>query len=58
MWAPNIADFSKDYHVFALDVMGQPSKSIAMIEVRSPSAPWRSCLASAERRSPWFRPFS
>jgi pimeloyl-ACP methyl ester carboxylesterase len=28
MWAPNIADFSKDYRVFAVDVMGQPSKSI------------------------------
>jgi len=28
MWAPNIADFSKDYRVYAVDVMGQPSKSI------------------------------
>jgi pimeloyl-ACP methyl ester carboxylesterase len=28
MWAPNIADFSKDYLVYAIDVMGQPSKSI------------------------------
>jgi pimeloyl-ACP methyl ester carboxylesterase len=28
MWVPNIADFSKDYRVYAIDVMGQPSKSI------------------------------
>jgi hypothetical membrane protein len=28
MWAPNIADFSKDYRVYAIDVMGQPSRSI------------------------------
>ena len=27
MWWPNIAAFSKDYRVFAIDVMGQPSKS-------------------------------
>jgi len=28
MWSPNVADFSKDYRVYALDVMGQPGKSI------------------------------
>ena len=28
MWLPNIADFSKNYRVFAIDVMGQPGKSI------------------------------
>jgi pimeloyl-ACP methyl ester carboxylesterase len=28
MWAPNIADLSRDYRVYAIDVMGQPSKSI------------------------------
>jgi pimeloyl-ACP methyl ester carboxylesterase len=28
MWAPNIAAFSKDYRVYAVDVMGQPGKSI------------------------------
>jgi pimeloyl-ACP methyl ester carboxylesterase len=28
MWAPNIAAFSKDHRVYAIDVMGQPSKSI------------------------------
>jgi pimeloyl-ACP methyl ester carboxylesterase len=27
MWWPNIAAFSKDYRVYAIDVMGQPSKS-------------------------------
>jgi pimeloyl-ACP methyl ester carboxylesterase len=35
MWAPNIADFSKDYRVYALDVMGQPSKSIPTEPVRN-----------------------
>ena len=28
MWAPNIADFSRDYRVYAIDIMGQPSKSV------------------------------
>ncbi len=28
MWATNITDFSKDFRVYAIDVMGQPSKSI------------------------------
>ncbi len=28
MWSPNIADFSKDYRVYALDMMGQPGKTI------------------------------
>lgn len=27
MWWPNIAAFSRDYRVYAIDVMGQPSKS-------------------------------
>jgi len=27
MWSPNVADFSKDYRVYAIDVMGQPGKS-------------------------------
>jgi pimeloyl-ACP methyl ester carboxylesterase len=27
MWSPNIAAFSKDHRVYAIDVMGQPSKS-------------------------------
>jgi len=28
MWSPNIADFSRDYRVYAVDVMGQPGKSV------------------------------
>jgi pimeloyl-ACP methyl ester carboxylesterase len=28
MWSPNIEDFSRDYRVYAIDVMGQPSKTI------------------------------
>jgi len=28
MWSPNIADFSKDYRVYAIDVLGQPGRSI------------------------------
>jgi pimeloyl-ACP methyl ester carboxylesterase len=28
MWSLNIADFSKEYRVYAVDVMGQPSRSI------------------------------
>jgi pimeloyl-ACP methyl ester carboxylesterase len=34
MWAPNIADVSKDYRVYAVDVMGQPSKSIPAAPIR------------------------
>jgi len=35
MWAPNIVDFSKDYRVYAVDVMGQPSKSIPTEPIRN-----------------------
>jgi len=35
MWAENIADFSRDYRVYALDVMGQPGKSIPDQPIRS-----------------------
>lgn len=28
VWAYNVADFSREYRVYALDMMGQPSKSI------------------------------
>jgi pimeloyl-ACP methyl ester carboxylesterase len=35
MWAPNIADFSQDYRVYALDVMGQPSKSSPAEPIRN-----------------------
>jgi pimeloyl-ACP methyl ester carboxylesterase len=35
MWSPNIGDFSKDYRVYAIDVMGQPSKSIPKQPIRN-----------------------
>ena len=35
MWVPNIADFSKDYRTYAIDVMGQPSKSIPHEPIRN-----------------------
>jgi pimeloyl-ACP methyl ester carboxylesterase len=35
MWSPNIAGFSKDHRVYAIDVMGQPSKSIPTEPIRS-----------------------
>ena len=35
MWSPNIADFSKDYRVYAIDVMGQPSKSFPDEPIRN-----------------------
>jgi pimeloyl-ACP methyl ester carboxylesterase len=35
MWSPNIADFSRDYRVYALDTMGQPSKSIPKEPIRN-----------------------
>jgi len=28
MWAPNVGDFSRDYRVYAIDIMGQPGKSL------------------------------
>jgi pimeloyl-ACP methyl ester carboxylesterase len=34
MWAPNIADFSKDFQVYAIDVMGQPGKSFPTEPIR------------------------
>jgi pimeloyl-ACP methyl ester carboxylesterase len=44
MWSPNIADFSRDYRVYAVDVMGQPSKSIPGEPIRNASdyAAWLS----------------
>ena len=35
MWAPNIADVSGDYRVYAIDVMGQPSKSVPDDPIRN-----------------------
>jgi pimeloyl-ACP methyl ester carboxylesterase len=34
MWAPNLADFSKDFRVYSIDVMGQPGKSIPEEPIR------------------------
>jgi pimeloyl-ACP methyl ester carboxylesterase len=35
MWAPNVADFSTAYRVYAIDVMGQPSQSIPTQPIRN-----------------------
>jgi pimeloyl-ACP methyl ester carboxylesterase len=35
MWTRNIADFSKEYRVYSIDVMGQPGKSIPAEPIRS-----------------------
>jgi len=35
MWAPNIADLSRDFRVYAIDVMGQPGKSIPAEPIRN-----------------------
>ena len=35
MWSPNVIDFSKDYRVYAIDTMGQPSKSIPGEPIRN-----------------------
>ena len=37
MWGPNIADFSRDHRVYAIDVMGQPGKSIPDEPIRCAS---------------------
>jgi pimeloyl-ACP methyl ester carboxylesterase len=34
MWSRNVGDFSKDYRVYAIDTMGQPSRSIPNEPVR------------------------
>lgn len=35
MWAPNVADFSRHFRVYAIDVMGQPGKTIPREPIRS-----------------------
>ncbi len=35
MWSPNVGDFSRDYRVYAIDVMGQPSKSMPTEPIRN-----------------------
>src|SRR5436190_2762123 len=49
MWAPTIADFSKDYRVYAVDVMGQPSKSIPAEPIRDAAdyAAWMTATLDA-----------
>jgi len=34
MWGPNVADFTRDYRVYAIDIMGQPGKSIPAEPIR------------------------
>src|SRR5688572_21884303 len=34
MWSPNVADFARSHRVYAVDIMGQPSKSIPGEPVR------------------------
>jgi pimeloyl-ACP methyl ester carboxylesterase len=35
MWVPNVADFSRHFRVYAIDVMGQPGKTIPRDPIRS-----------------------
>lgn len=35
MWAPNVADFSGDYRVYAIDIMGQPGRSLPGEPIRN-----------------------
>lgn len=35
MWAPNVADFSRHFRVYAIDVMGQPGRSYPAEPIRS-----------------------
>ena len=48
-WAANIADLSRDYRVYALDVIGQPSKSIPdqPLESRQDCVAWLSEVLDA-----------
>ncbi|HSL01129.1 MAG TPA: alpha/beta hydrolase [Rubrobacteraceae bacterium] len=48
-WAANIADLSRDYRVYAIDVMGQPSKSIPNqpLERRQDCVAWLSGILNA-----------
>jgi pimeloyl-ACP methyl ester carboxylesterase len=48
-WAANIADLSRDYRVYAIDVMGQPSKSLPdqPLKSREDCVAWLSELLDA-----------
>jgi pimeloyl-ACP methyl ester carboxylesterase len=37
MWSPNVADFSTNHRVYAIDVMGQPGKSLPAEPIRNVS---------------------
>ena len=41
MWSPNISAFSKEHRVYAVDVMGQPSKSIPTSRYAIPRISYR-----------------
>jgi pimeloyl-ACP methyl ester carboxylesterase len=43
MWSANIADLSQEYRVYAVDLIGQPGKSIA-----------DACFTKREQLVPWF----
>jgi pimeloyl-ACP methyl ester carboxylesterase len=45
MWTPNIVDFTRDHRVYAIDVMGQPGKSIPDEPVRD-AADYRAWLTT------------
>jgi len=49
MWSANIADLSREYRVYAVDIIGQPGKSIAntMFKKREDLIPWFSELLDA-----------
>ena len=49
MWTPNISDLSRDYRVYAVDVMGQPSKSVPGEPIRNAAdyAAWLACVLDA-----------
>jgi pimeloyl-ACP methyl ester carboxylesterase len=37
MWGSNVADFAAHYRVYAIDIMGQPSKSVPEAPIRQPA---------------------
>jgi pimeloyl-ACP methyl ester carboxylesterase len=49
MWSANVGDFSRDYRVYAVDIIGQPGKSIAdrTFKKREDLIPWFSELLDA-----------
>jgi len=49
MWSPNVADLSRDYRVYAIDIMGQPGKSIpnSTFKRRADLVPWFTELLDA-----------